>query len=124
MLKQQSDYYEHYYHRLTPWVHYVPVKRDLSDLIEKVEWAKANDEMAKTIAKNGANFARNNLLPQHIFCYHVSLFLVSGFVLSVRRLIWVFGKKSIEKKMMGFKFSAKRMLHTIHTSESAFPLKN
>jgi hypothetical protein len=27
-----------------PWVHYVPVKIDLSDFDEKMEWAKDNDE--------------------------------------------------------------------------------
>ena len=27
-----------------PWVHYIPVKMDLSDLEEKIEWARENDE--------------------------------------------------------------------------------
>ncbi|KAF6215058.1 hypothetical protein GE061_009807 [Apolygus lucorum] len=74
VFKQQSDYYEHFYHRVLPWVHYIPVKSDLSDLVEKVQWAKDNEESAKTISKNARKFARNNLLPQHIFCYHVTLF--------------------------------------------------
>jgi hypothetical protein len=36
-----------------PWVHYVPVKRDLSDLIENIEWLKANDDKAREIGLNG-----------------------------------------------------------------------
>lgn len=40
VLKQDSMYYEHFYMALTPWKHYVPIKRNLSDLLEKVKWAK------------------------------------------------------------------------------------
>lgn len=36
VLKQDSSYYEFFYHDLEPHVHYIPFKRDLSDLIEKV----------------------------------------------------------------------------------------
>jgi hypothetical protein len=36
-----------------PWVHFVPVKHDLSDLIEKIEWLINNDEKAEEIANNG-----------------------------------------------------------------------
>lgn len=44
MFKQQSPYYEHFYKDLEAWHHYVPFKRDLSDLEEKLKWAIANDE--------------------------------------------------------------------------------
>lgn len=44
VLKQQSPYYEHFYGDLRPWIHYVPFKRDLSDLEEKLKWAMDNDE--------------------------------------------------------------------------------
>lgn len=76
VLKQDSPYYEHFYHSLEPWVHYVPVKRDLSDLVERIKWAKDHDEDALKIAKNAREFANDNLLPQHIICYHAVLFKV------------------------------------------------
>ena len=44
VLKQKSPYYEHFYKELTPGVHYVEFKNDLSDLDEKVLWAKSHDE--------------------------------------------------------------------------------
>ncbi len=44
MFKQDSDYYEYFYRDLQPWVHYVPLERDVSDVVEKLEWAQANDE--------------------------------------------------------------------------------
>ncbi|XP_050399295.1 protein O-glucosyltransferase 2 [Patella vulgata] len=74
VFKQDSPYYEHFYHQLKPNVHYVPFKRDLSDLLEKIRWAKENDENVKNIAKNANNFVRENLNPKDIYCYHVKLF--------------------------------------------------
>lgn len=91
ILKQDSSYYEHFYHKLEPWVHYVPIKRDISDLQEKVEWARENDREAEKIAKNSAQFVRDNLLPEHIYCYMVRLLkviLVNLFIACVfRRLL-------------------------------------
>ncbi|NXG12617.1 KDEL1 protein, partial [Sakesphorus luctuosus] len=74
VLKQDSIYYEHFYNELQPWKHYIPFKRDLSDLLEKLQWAKEHDEEAKNIAKSGQEFARNHLMGDHIFCYYFKLF--------------------------------------------------
>lgn len=76
VLKQQSPYYEHFYSQLVPWEHFVPVKRDLSDLVDRVKWARDNDDKAQQIAVNARNFANNNLLPQDVICYHAALFWV------------------------------------------------
>jgi hypothetical protein len=46
---------------LKPMVHYVPVKYDLSDVKEKIEWLIANDDKAKEIATNAVEFARTVL---------------------------------------------------------------
>lgn len=43
---------------LIPFENYVPVKYDLSDLIEKIEWLRHNDDKAKEIAINARIFAR------------------------------------------------------------------
>ncbi|XP_070799183.1 protein O-glucosyltransferase 2 isoform X3 [Pituophis catenifer annectens] len=74
VLKQDSIYYEHFYNELQPWKHFVPFKNDLSDLMEKLQWAKDHDEEAKKIAKAGQEFARNALMGDHIFCYYFKLF--------------------------------------------------
>lgn len=74
VLKQDSPYYEHFYKRLSPWKHYIPFKRDLSDLLEKIQWARDHDEEAHEIAQNAQAFARENLHPAEILCYHVKLF--------------------------------------------------
>lgn len=44
-----------------PFVHYIPVKEDLSDLIEMLDWAEKNEEKCKEIAKNAQVFAKENL---------------------------------------------------------------
>ncbi|XP_060809442.1 protein O-glucosyltransferase 2 isoform X2 [Amyelois transitella] len=74
VLKQESPYFEHFYKLLQPWVHYVPVARDLSDLKQRVLWAREHDNEARKIAENARQFANENLLPQHIICYHAVLF--------------------------------------------------
>lgn len=46
---------------LKPFVHYIPVKADLSDLQEKYDWAEANPEKAKEIAANALEYAKTHL---------------------------------------------------------------
>ena len=41
---------------LEPNVHYVEVKRDFSDMLEKIEWCRENDSICKDIAENGKKF--------------------------------------------------------------------
>lgn len=44
VLKQDSIYYEHFYSQLRPWQHYIPIKADLSDLLDKIRWARNHDD--------------------------------------------------------------------------------
>lgn len=76
VFKQDSDYYEHFYSDLKPNVHYIPIKADLSNLIEVIKWAKTHDEEVRRIATNGRIYATSNLLPKDIVCYHAVLLKV------------------------------------------------
>lgn len=38
--------------KLEPWIHYIPVNRDLSDLDDKIKWADTNPERVKVIIEN------------------------------------------------------------------------
>ena len=49
---------------LKPMVHYVPIQYDLSDLKEKIEWLRSNDEEARKIAENATRFALTILSPE------------------------------------------------------------
>jgi len=87
VIKQDSTYYEYFYRQLVPWVHYIPLKKDASDLLERVQWARDNDEEAKRIADNSARFVQQNLLPDHIYCYMVRLLLeYSGLMVGSPRI--------------------------------------
>ncbi len=67
--KQESDDIMYFYDEMIPWTHYVPVRNDLSDLKEKIQWAKDHDEMAHQIADNARAFVLDHLMPEHILLY-------------------------------------------------------
>ena len=90
VLKQDSDYYEHFYGDLEPMVHYVPVKADLSDLPERVRWARRHDDVVRRIGANGRRYAAENLLPNDIFCYHALLLQVRHLLLLLLLLLLLF----------------------------------
>lgn len=69
LLKQVTSNIEWYYGTLKPYEHYIPVKEDLSDLLEKIDWAKSNDINAQRIAVNATELARKNLNEEMIYLY-------------------------------------------------------
>ena len=44
--------------KLIKWVHYIPIKEDLSDLKEKYDWAESHPELAKQISDNATKLAK------------------------------------------------------------------
>ncbi|NGX29405.1 MAG: hypothetical protein K940chlam4_00237 [Candidatus Anoxychlamydiales bacterium] len=68
-LKQDFPGVQWFFKPLKPYVHYVPLKHDISDLIEKIEWAKKNDNLCKEISKNATDFALNNLTFEDVYLY-------------------------------------------------------
>jgi hypothetical protein len=58
-IASQHGYRQWYYDRIRPWEHFVPVRADMSDLVEKIDWARSHDAEAKAIAANGQAFARS-----------------------------------------------------------------
>jgi hypothetical protein len=48
-----SKYKPLYFEQWLPYVHYIPVKRNLSDLISQIKWLQNNDDLAFKIAQNG-----------------------------------------------------------------------
>ena len=62
VFKQDSIYYEHFYSDLKPFVHYIPIKYDLSDLVEKINWAINNDDKVTFILRlNSINKIKINI---------------------------------------------------------------
>ena len=44
---------------IKPWVHYVPVNSDLTDVMEKLEWAESHPSEAKAIAENASELMKS-----------------------------------------------------------------
>ncbi|KAJ7836894.1 glycosyl transferase family 90-domain-containing protein [Mycena olivaceomarginata] len=66
----KSTLFEEYFNDwLRPFEHYVPVLADLSDLVQKVEWANANPEEARLIQQRGLEVARRVLTDDQNDCY-------------------------------------------------------
>ena len=66
LIKQDSRKVQWFYSALKPYVHYVPVNEDLTNIFSQLEWMKAHDNELQIIAKNAHNFVENNLMPEHI----------------------------------------------------------
>ena len=57
-----DGYRQWWYDRLRPWEHFVPVQADMTDLLEKIEWARSNDSEAQVIAARGQQLVRSMTL--------------------------------------------------------------
>ncbi len=73
VLKQMTSNIQWYYSGVKPYEHFIPVKEDLSDLMEKIQWAQIHDKEAKQIADNATAFIKNELSPEDIFVYMTHL---------------------------------------------------
>ena len=58
-----------YFSRLVPFVHYIPVKCDLSDLSTQLEWAQKHSKECLEIAKNSMDFYRSVVNKMQVFQY-------------------------------------------------------
>lgn len=56
ILKVDSEYNLWYSHALKPYVHYIPIRSDLSDIYSQIEWCKTHDNECKQIADNAYDF--------------------------------------------------------------------
>ncbi|KAF7366902.1 CAP10 domain-containing protein [Mycena sanguinolenta] len=66
---------EYFSNWLLPYVHYIPVRIDLSDLVEKVEWALAHEAEARQIQEMGMQFAERVLTDEQNDCYWAMVLL-------------------------------------------------
>jgi hypothetical protein len=58
---QDRPYKEWYFQHLKPWVHYVPVARDMSDLRANMERVRADHALEMSLRRNALEFAKTRL---------------------------------------------------------------
>jgi len=63
-VESPNGFRQWYYDRLKPYVHYIPVKSDLSNLEEAIEFALTNEREAEEVARQGRNLALSLTVPQ------------------------------------------------------------
>jgi len=73
IVKSKWDFW--FSNMLKPYVHYVPVKEDLSDLISQIKWCRDNDEKCIEIINNAKYFYNTYLQKNSIFDYFQKLFV-------------------------------------------------
>ncbi len=61
VLVQDRPWQEWYFPMLKPWVHYVPVKRDFSDLLAALDRLDSDPALAASIGAQGQKFAKQHL---------------------------------------------------------------
>lgn len=74
VLLAESRYRMWFRKYLQEYVHYVPIKSDLSDLFEKIRWCRENDAKCKEIAENAFVFYNKYLKKNGILDYIQALF--------------------------------------------------
>ncbi len=77
-LKQSSPYVQWYYPALKPYVHYIPVARDLSNLEERLSWARHHSHQAAAIALAGKRLIQEELQTEDAYLYLTLLFREYG----------------------------------------------
>ena len=66
LVKQETPRIQWFYSAIKPYIHYVPVQEDISDIFERIEWMKTHDSELQQISQNAQNFVKNNLMPEQI----------------------------------------------------------
>ncbi|XP_078093038.1 protein O-glucosyltransferase 1 [Mustelus asterias] len=64
-----SEWLEFFYPQLKPWVHYIPVSQDLSNVRELLQFVQDNDLLAREIAARGHQFILDHLRMDDVSCY-------------------------------------------------------
>jgi hypothetical protein len=57
ILRVESEYTSWLDGILKPWIHYIPVKKDLSDLLTTIRWCKEHDKECEQLAQNSLTIA-------------------------------------------------------------------
>ena len=61
VLLVERPYKEYFFKDLIAWTHYIPVKRNLSDLFFKMNWCLKNKSRVAKIAANALEFSKKHL---------------------------------------------------------------
>ncbi|KAK0064285.1 protein O-glucosyltransferase 1 [Biomphalaria pfeifferi] len=70
-----NDWLEFFYPALKPWVHYIPVKSDLTNVRDLLLFAQQNQDVMKSLANRGRQFIIDHLHLEDVSCYWKQILL-------------------------------------------------
>ena len=108
----ESCYKLWYQHMLEPFVHYIPVKKDLSDLLIRIRWCRNNDKKCKTIMENAQKFSEKYLSRDGILDYLQTLLIK----LKTQTGVYMYNELSLDQQQ----FSEE--LKKLKKFEATFPI--
>ena len=68
-----EEWIEFFYTAMKPWVHYIPVSVDLSNVKDLLKFARENDEIVQKIANRGHDFIANHLRMEDVQDYWLKI---------------------------------------------------
>lgn len=78
IFKQNSDNIQWFYDLLEPYAHYIPLQHDMSDLEEKVCWAREHEADVRAMVGRGQQLAQRVLQPADVYLYLYLVLLESA----------------------------------------------
>ncbi|KAJ7772850.1 glycosyl transferase family 90-domain-containing protein [Mycena maculata] len=75
---KSTAFEEYFTDWLRPFEHYIPVRPDLGDLVDKVQWARDNEAEARAIQEQGMQFAERVMTDRQNDCYFAAVLLEWG----------------------------------------------
>ncbi len=73
ILKQESQHEEFWYKDAIPWVHYIPVANDLSNLVQRIKEGLSNETLLRSISHAGSSLVRRKLGENQVQCLWLQL---------------------------------------------------
>lgn len=73
-MKQKSIFKEFFYDSLVPYVHYLPLSENFDDLVEKITWARKNDQFVRDMVRHARELACKWFNSNTIHSYLMSVF--------------------------------------------------
>lgn len=80
IFKTESAWRQWFYDEYLPWIHYVPVKNDFSDIQEQFHWCEANPEKCKQMVQNCLE------LFQKTFRFHKAIEYSKGVLMQINNI--------------------------------------
>jgi hypothetical protein len=75
LFHHETPFQDWFYDEMIPWIHYIPVHTDLSNLFQQYQWAEANPDDAQQISQRATKLANYLLSEEYLKHIYESLYV-------------------------------------------------